>query len=66
MLRRLLMPNSFCLPPVEYCRDTTPSHDAKSRPRRNAALLPIAATVAVETSGLKRESGVAAGSGHPR
>src|SRR5690348_16396211 len=43
MLPRLLMPNSFCLPPVEYCRGTTPTHAAKSRPRRNAAPLPIAA-----------------------
>src|SRR4029077_9004353 len=53
MLPRLLMPNSFCLPPVEYCRGTTPTQAAKSRPRRNAAPLPMAATVAVETSGPK-------------
>src|SRR4051812_40675046 len=53
MLPRLLMPNSFCLPPVEYCRGTTPTQAAKSRPRRKAAPLPIAATVAVETSGPK-------------
>jgi hypothetical protein len=24
MLPRLLMPNSFCFPPLEYCRGTTP------------------------------------------
>src|SRR6266536_3624725 len=53
MLPRLLMPNSFCLPPGEYCRGTTPSQAAKSRPRRKAAPLPMAATVAVETSGPK-------------
>ena len=47
------MPNSFCLPPVEYCRGTTPTQAAKSRPRRKAAPLPMAATVAVETSGPK-------------
>jgi hypothetical protein len=34
------------LPPVEYCRDTTPSHAAKSRPFRKAAPLPMA-TMAV-------------------
>ena len=49
----LAMPYSFCLPPVEYCRGTTPTQAAKSRPRRKAASLPIAATVAVETSGPK-------------
>ncbi len=53
LLPRLLMPNSFCLPPVEYCRGTTPTQAAKSRPRRKAAPLPMAATVAVETSGPK-------------
>ena len=51
MLPRLLMPNNFCLPPVEYCRGTTPTQAAKSRPRRKAAPLPMAATVAVETRG---------------
>src|SRR6266568_3084024 len=55
MLPRLLMPNSFCSPPVEYCRGTTPTQAAKSRPRRKAAPLPITATVAVETSGPKPE-----------
>ena len=44
---------SFCFPPVEYCRGTTPTQAAKSRPRRKAAPLPMAATVAVETSGPK-------------
>src|SRR5215472_8708959 len=31
-LPRLLMPYSFCLPPVECCRGTTPTQAAKSRP----------------------------------
>src|SRR6516162_5480122 len=53
MLPRLLMPYSLALPPVEYCRGTTPTQAAKSRPLRNAAPLPMAATVAVETSGPK-------------
>ena len=48
---RLLMPNSFALPPVEYCRGTMPSQAANSRPLRNAAPLPIAATMAVAVTG---------------
>jgi transcriptional regulator GlxA family with amidase domain len=28
------MPSNLALPPVEYCRGTTPSHAAKSRPYR--------------------------------
>src|SRR3954463_13583811 len=51
MLPRLLMPYSFAWPPVECCRGTRPSQAANSRPLLNAAPLPIAATVAVETSG---------------
>ena len=35
------------------CRGTTPTQAAKSRPRRKALPFPIAATVAVETSGPK-------------
>jgi hypothetical protein len=50
-LSRLLMPNSFALPPVEYWRGTMPSHAAKSLPIRKAAPLPIAATMAVATTG---------------
>src|ERR1700746_327407 len=42
--------DSFSLPPVEYCRGTIPTQAPKSRPRRNAAPLPMAATVAVETN----------------
>src|ERR1700692_1257716 len=45
------MPASFALPPVEYCFGTKPIHAAKSRPLRNAAPLPIAATIAVATMG---------------
>jgi len=45
------MPSRFCLPPVEHCRGTTPTQAAKSRPRRKALPFPMAATVAVETSG---------------
>src|SRR5258705_9145309 len=45
------MPSSFALPPVECCRGTSPSHAAKSRPLRNAAPLPMAATMAVATIG---------------
>jgi len=41
------------LAPVEYCRGTTPTQAAKSRPRRKAEPLLMAATVAVETSGPK-------------
>jgi len=36
---------------VEYCRGTTPSPAAKSRPLLNAAPLPIAATMVVATIG---------------
>src|ERR1700722_2187721 len=50
-LPRLLIPKSLALPPVEYCRGTMPSHAANSRPLRKAALLPIAATFAVATTG---------------
>jgi len=32
LLPRLLMPNNFDLPPVEYCLGTSPSHAAISRP----------------------------------
>src|ERR1700722_12330869 len=45
------MPNNLALPPVEYCRGTTPSHAAKSRPFRKAAPLPMAVTMAVATIG---------------
>ena len=47
----MLIPSSFALPPVEYCRGTSPSHAAKSRPLRNAAPFPMAATRAVATMG---------------
>jgi hypothetical protein len=40
----LLMPSSLCLPPVEHSRGTIPTQAAKSRPLRNPAPLPIAAT----------------------
>ena len=42
-LPRLLMPKSRALPPVECCRGTSPNQEAKSRPFRKAAPLPIAA-----------------------
>jgi len=45
------MPSNLALPPVEYCRGTTSSHAAKSRPFRKAAPLPMAATMAVATIG---------------
>src|SRR6201985_3512814 len=45
------MPASFALPPVEYCFGTRPIHAANSLPLRNAAPLPIAATIAVATKG---------------
>ncbi len=51
MLLRLLIPSSFALPPVEYCRGTRPSHAAKSRPLRTDEPLPMAATIAVATIG---------------
>src|SRR5437763_16806368 len=41
------MPDSFALPPVEYCFGTRPIHAANSRPLWNAAPLPIEATIAV-------------------
>jgi putative transposase len=41
------MPNSFALPPVEYCLGTRPSHAANSRPLWKAAPLPIAAIIMV-------------------
>ncbi len=48
---RLLILSSLGLPPVEYCRGTTPSHAANSRPLPKAAPLPMAATMAVATTG---------------
>ena len=48
---RLLMPSSFCLPPVECSRGTNPIQAANSRPLRKAAPLPMAATSAVAVSG---------------
>src|ERR1039458_4814608 len=48
---RLLMPSSFCRPPVEYSRGTRPSQAANSRPLPNAAPLPIAAISAVAVTG---------------
>jgi hypothetical protein len=51
MLSRLLMPSRRALPPVECCLGTIPSHAENSRPLRKAAPLPIAATIAVATTG---------------
>src|ERR1039458_7979952 len=48
---RLLVPVSFCLPPVECSPGTTPSHAANPRPFLKAAPLPMAATVAVAMIG---------------
>src|SRR6516165_3288809 len=51
LLPRLEMRPRIDRPPVLYCRGTSPSQAAKSRPRSNASPLPIAATMAVEISG---------------
>ncbi len=48
---RLLVPVSFCLPPVECSPGTTPSQAENPRPFLNAAPLPMAATVAVAVIG---------------
>src|SRR2546425_9630645 len=48
---RLLIPSSFCLPPVVCSPGTTPSQAANSRPLRKAAPLPIAAMTAVAVIG---------------
>ena len=48
---RLLVPVSFCLPPVECSPGTTPSQAANPRPFLKAAPLPMAATVAVAVIG---------------
>src|ERR1035438_9943305 len=48
---RLLVPVSFCLPPVECSPGTTPSQAAKPRPFLKAAPLPMAAIVAVAVIG---------------
>src|SRR5579863_2558143 len=48
---RLLVPVSFCLPPVECSPGTTPSHAENPRPFLKAAPLPMAATVAVAVIG---------------
>jgi hypothetical protein len=45
------MPSSFCLPPVECSPGTSPVQAANSRPLRNAAPLPMAATTAVAVTG---------------
>src|ERR1700745_1409997 len=55
-LRRYLFPGlrtaiSPPFPPVECCRGTSPSQEENSRPLWKAAPLPIAATIAVATSG---------------
>jgi hypothetical protein len=52
-LPRLLMPSSLALPPVECCCGTTPSHAANSRPLPKAAPFPMAATMAIATTGPK-------------
>jgi len=46
-----LMPSSLALPPVGCCRGTMPNQAANSRLLRKAAPLPIAATIAVATTG---------------
>src|SRR6476620_5926590 len=51
LLPRLLVPVSFCLPPVECSPGTTPSQAENPRPFLKAAPLPIAATVAVAVIG---------------
>src|SRR5215469_4235207 len=51
LLPRLEMRPRIDRPPVLYCRGTSPSQAAKSRPRSKASPLPIAATMAVEISG---------------
>ena len=48
---RLLVPVSFCLPPVECSPGTTPSQAANPRPFLKAAPLPMAAIVAVAVIG---------------
>ena len=48
---RLLVPVSFCLPPVECSPGTTPSQAANPRPFLKAAPLPMAAIVAVAIKG---------------
>ena len=48
---RLLVPVSFCLPPVECSPGTTPSQAENPRPFLKAAPLPMAATVAVAVIG---------------
>src|SRR5260370_532070 len=45
------MPSSFCWPPVECSRGTTPIQAANSRPLWKAAPLPIAAMSAVAVTG---------------
>lgn len=44
---RLLIQSSFCLPPVEYSRGTSPSHAARSRAFWNWHPVPTAASSAV-------------------
>src|ERR1022692_1349145 len=48
---RLLIPSSFCLPPVVYSPGTIPSHAENSRPFLKAGPLPIAAMIAVAVIG---------------
>src|SRR6267143_3397211 len=45
------MPSSFCLPPVECSRGTTPIQAANSRPLWKAPPLPMAAMTAVAVTG---------------
>jgi hypothetical protein len=47
----LLMLSRVSFPPVECCRGTSPSHAAKSRPRRNRRASPTAARRAVAPRG---------------
>src|SRR5258708_28658585 len=48
---RLLVPVSFCLPPVECSPGTTPRRAENPRPFLKAAPLPMAATVAIAVIG---------------
>jgi hypothetical protein len=55
---RLLMPNNFDLPPVEYCLGTSPSHAAISRPPLKIIGLPThepATFVCCSIDGVKNE-----------
>jgi hypothetical protein len=48
---RLLIPSSRCLPPLEFCRGTSPSHAKNWRPFSNVLASPTLATSALAVSG---------------